>query len=288
MNTPKIILEKWSAKKDIRLFVEFLNHPSFPQHRKIIFRAFPELRAEINTGAEEEKVVKEFILGFNKLNKKRLDAVVKRNTRLAAPKMPGAIKILSRAMEYEWNKNTAYRAVPTILPFSPLSKRIFYFSILGEVLAGKKSRIILTSAHEISHFIFFNLLKKAEAKLGFKLSSDATHYLKESLTAALLNEEPIKSSLGIGKYLGNPEIRHIYINFPGQQPILFTNLISKLYRDSRRRGRSFNDWLIYLITVVHLRETAFSKKRKLWNKYGEGIVKIPKQFNQYQTPIVFK
>jgi hypothetical protein len=41
---PKIYIKSNSLRIEQKLFLKFLNHPSFPGHREFILSAFPELK----------------------------------------------------------------------------------------------------------------------------------------------------------------------------------------------------------------------------------------------------
>jgi len=44
MQIPSIKI-KYSFNKETEIFLDFLHHPQFPQHRNMIFRAFKELKS---------------------------------------------------------------------------------------------------------------------------------------------------------------------------------------------------------------------------------------------------
>ncbi len=114
---PKISIHS-NKKRETKLFLNFLNHSEFPQHRKSILQAFPELRELLKNSKNEKIIVQKFI---NQFYLKHQDAIT-----LAIQESQKEIKInhlaiktLGESMDYHWKNNINYIAIPTILPFSP-------------------------------------------------------------------------------------------------------------------------------------------------------------------------
>lgn len=287
---PIIRVKKWNLSQEIKLFTKFLNHPDFPTHRHFILQAFPGLREKLLTQKNKEKtkkIIMVFLGEFHKKHKCEITYISHKSRIKIAKEAPQALRALGKAMEYSWRRKTIYAATPTLLPFSPFGTNQFYFSILGTITKKGDFDVTRTAIHEISHFVFFDILRGIERHEQFMLPPDTLHLLKESLTAALFNEEPLKQILKTKNYPGNPEIRKLYIKLPRRRPILLTNYIRKVYVISKRRKTLFSETLYTLVISAYHSRTAFAKKRMLWNRYGRQIFSKSPLRKRYQAPILF-
>lgn len=275
------IIVKEKNSEEIKLFQRFLNHPDFPQHKKIIIHAFPFLGVCIKKSKNEREGIVLFRDEFYKKHNKKIRFIIKNTKKEIEKKQKKALVALGDVMEYQWKKQKKYIAFPTILPFSPFGKDKFFFSILNP-LFGKPDfyHPLSTAIHEISHFIFFEKVRIIEKKKRIKLSKELEHYLKETLTAALLNEEPLKHTLGLGEYRGNPEIRDIFIKIEKKEE-LFLSFVRREYGNKT----NFDAFLTELVLQCHRSEKEFVKKKALWDKYGKGIFERKKEFFLYKKPI---
>ncbi|MEW6616886.1 MAG: hypothetical protein AB1333_00460 [Patescibacteria group bacterium] len=275
------IIVKEKNPEEIKLFQRFLNHPDFPQHREIIIRAFPSLGVYIKKSKSEKRGIIFFRDEFYKKYKKKIRPIIGSTKKEVEKKQEKALVALGGAMDYQWKKRKKYIAFPTILPFSPFGKDKFFFSILNP-LFGRHDfyHPLSTAIHEISHFIFFEKVRMIEKKKKIKLSKESEHYLKETLTAALFNEEPLKSTLGLGEYMGNPEIRDIFIKKEKKEE-LFLSFVRRKYRNKT----NFDIFLTELVLQCHGSEKEFIKKKLLWDKYGKGIFERKKDFFLYKKSI---
>ena len=285
---PKISINI-NKKKEIRLFSKFLNHPDFPQHRQLILQAFSnDLKIELAENLKDEKkVLIKFINQFYEKNKNTIDLAIQ-DCKKEMKSSTKAIRALGKSMDYHWGNNVNYVAIPTILPFSPFSDNIFYFSILDRIKNVGKRNILTTAIHEISHFIFFDLLKEIENEKNFSLSLDVKYYAKETITTALFNEEPLKSALEIDNYLGNPDIRDIYISDKNKKPKTFIDYTRHQYIKNRNSGNKFKNFLNGFVTTINKASNQFSKKRFIWNQFGRELFKNKKALKEYRQPIKLK
>lgn len=292
--SPKIIIKR-DLNQEVDLFIKFLDHPYYPQHRFMIFKVFPELEILLKTTKNknrEKLIVKKFILDFHKKHKKIIEQIIKKSNILIEKKRDKALGALADLMDYSWPQPTVYKAIPTILPFSPLGDNIFYFSILGQIkdnLKGTKD-IIYVAIHEISHFIFYDILKKIEQETKSPPTEDnLKNYLKESLTAVLLNQRPLCTILNLHNYLGNPEIHDIQIRELGGKILKFTDFLQEAYRNSRSKEKeTFQIFLQRILNTLSPYIKELSNKRKIWNRFGKELSKNPKALKSYQRPIQLK
>jgi hypothetical protein len=278
------ILVQEDKDQEEELFLKFLNHPEFPQHGQMILRVFPSLKSIMETSENEEKAVRKFVDKFYLDNKTAISLAIQESKKEMKPS-PKAISALGKAMDYSWPSNTTYIAIPTILPFSPFNKNVFYFSILDRIMNKGRRNVLTTAIHEISHFIFFDFLEKIEKKERISLSAEPKYYLREALTVALFNEEPLKFVLGIENYAGNPEIHDIYVINKSGLAIGFVNYIREQYLISIRESIKFEEFLTDLIMVINKVSDDFSKRRLIWNSFGKELLNNQIEFEKYKKPI---
>ena len=290
--TPKIIVKNFNIENEVKLFVRFLNHPYYPQHRNLILNAFKELRNLLTDDKKnDKKILTKFINEFYEENKKNIKPIFKKSNTIIDTKGRLALNTLAKIMNYKWeDKSIKYFAVPTILPFSPFENNVFYFSILGEIKGMKNKNILMIAMHEISHFIFYDQLKKIEQQKGQQLPVDAKNYIKESLTAFLLNQKAINKILKFTElYKGNPEIWGIKIQKGNEKPVELFNFIEDLYKlICVKNKKSFQIFLNVLIDKAFIISKEFSKKKKIWNRYGKKIYDTPRFSNLYSKAIKIK
>jgi len=287
-NLPKIkIIKEDLIKKEPEVFLNFLNNSQFPQNRNKIFQAFPDLKSRLDTTDEkqEKEIIYQFISDFYKKNREKIDRIIKESEDLTQEKGEVALEALSDLMDYEWPRDLIYNAVPTILPFSPFQKNSFNFSILGKIYGKNEKDVLCIAIHEISHFIFYDLLDKME----IKIQNDARHYFKEALTAVILNEEPLRGILELNDYAGNPEIRDIQIQKKDGVILKLVDFIKEYYQRIKiKEGKEFNIFLKKILNIIISVSGDLSEKRKIWNNYGNQIFKDENLLKQYSDPIKIK
>ncbi|MFA5460008.1 MAG: hypothetical protein WC283_01575 [Candidatus Paceibacterota bacterium] len=284
-NLPKIILEEdINLNREVDLFFSFLHHPYYVQNKISILRAFPELEKLVQEN--EKHNIKLFISNFYKNNKEKIQKIIKKNKNLLNKKSEPSLKALLEIMDYHYNQPITYQAVPTILPFSPFGDKTFYFSILGEIKNKTDKNILTIGIHEISHFIFLEQLKNIENKKGIVLSEDLKAYIKEALTTVILNQEPLCTILKLKDYKGNPEIQNLKIQEENKSIKKITEFLNNYYINIKLKNKkSFIDFLEKIIGILMPLTPEFSKKRSIWNKYGQQTLKDPKIINIYSKPI---
>jgi hypothetical protein len=283
---PKILVQI-DKKQEVSLFLKFLNHPEFPIHRKTLLQVFPELKELLENSKSDEGAVRDFIDQFYLKHEDAISSAIQ-NGKEEMKKSQMALKALGESMDYHWHNDISYIAMPTILPFSPFNKNTFYFSILGQVLKGDKKNVLLVAIHEISHFIFFEILKEIEDTEKILLAADTKYYLKEALTAALFNEELLRRELKINNYLGNPEIRDIYLMDQTGSVKILADYIRERYIESKKNNRNFKEFLTKITLAFNEISEEFSKKRKIWNQWGKELFKNESILADYRQPIELK
>ena len=284
-NIPKIkIIKKNLTSKELEVFLNFLNNPRYPQNRNKIFQAFPDLKLKLgllSNNEKEKKIVHKFICDFYAKNKEKINQIIKESEHLIKKKSKIALEALSSLMDYKWPKSMIYYAIPTILPFSPFKGNSFNFSILGQIRAKNDKNPLFISIHEISHFIFFDILEK----IAIKIPEDTKNYFKEALTAVLLNQKPLSDILELKNYRGNQEIHDLQIKI-GKDIVSLTKFIEDYYHTIKiKKGKDFSTFLKGIMIILEPIFDEFSKKRKIWNKYGNQLSKNYEFLRQYRYPI---
>ena len=286
-NIPKIILEEnIDLDREADLFLNFLHHPYYVQNRNFIFKIFPELEKELEKQGKERQIIKSFISKFYSDSRDKIHKVVQKNKNLLMEKSEPSLIALLEIMDYQYDKSVVYKAVPTILPFSPFGNNIFYFSILGEVKGKTDKNVLTIGIHEISHFIFSDILKRIENKKGIILPDDVKNYLKEAIAVVILNQKPLCNILKLKNYKGNPEIQNLRVKKPNGSIKTFTDFLSESYYSiETKEHKSFNIFLEKIINILLPIAPEFTKKRIIWNKYGKKVLKEPKIIELYSNPI---
>jgi len=285
MQIPSIKI-KYSFNKETEIFLDFLHHPQFPQHRNMIFRAFKELKIAFNkkNGLEEKLIIKNFIKNFRKKHNYKIKKIINQSKKLLKQNSKKALVRLGLLTDYQWLKNENYYAFPTILPFSPYKKNIFFFSILGAIYNNKQHNILFVSIHEISHFIVYKTLKKFYDK-KISLKKESFYFLKEILAPVIMNQKPLQSLLKIRNYLGNPFLRYIFI-INKNKKIQITTFFQRIYEKARYGGKmDFKQILEIMALLIFSIENELIKKNKIWNQYGNDLINNKTAFKKYCQPI---
>jgi len=286
-NIPKIILEEnINLDREVDLFLRFLHHSYYVQNKNSILKTFPELKTLLEKQNEEKRIIKSFISKFYNDNKNKIHKIIQKNKNLLKKKSKSSLLALLKIMDYQYDKPVIYEAVPTILPFSPFKDSIFYFSILGEIKNRTDKNILTIGIHEISHFIFYDLLKRIENKKNLILANDIKNYLKEALAVVILNQKPLCSILELKNYKGNPEIQNLRIEKSDGSIETFTDFLNEYYYTIKiKKQKSFRVFLEEIINILLPATPEFAKKRIIWNKYGKKVLKEPNLIKLYSEPI---
>lgn len=279
--TPTIVFAA-NPKKDAELFWAFLNHAYFLDRRKRILNCFPALGSN-----PTKRFVTEYVLDFYQKHKREIQVIVDAERRVIRRDAAQSFRLLSDVMEYEWSRPLVYRAYTTLLPFSPFGKRCFYYSILRRLKhpTWKTASSVYIGAHEISHMIFFELLKQVEKKHRIQLHPDTRYFLQEALTTVLLNRQQSRQVLRKSKKEpGNMEIQSLRITYRRGPPQTILDFVGSRYTRSRRLRMSFFAFLESIVVLLHSVEKEFRGKRKLWNRFN-GMAAPARLLTQYEKPI---
>ena len=260
-----IIVDK---NADIDRFHRFLKHPEYLGKRFLILQFYPKLASLLTESTDEQRVVRDFVLKMYERHSptiKKIILTVKKEIDQSEP----VFAALGKYMDFPYLKDQTYIAIPTFLPFSPLMDDIFFFTIAS--LQIKPFRAVSTAIHEISHFIFFKQLKQWSDVSGRTLNHPATHYFKEALAAAVMNQPEFKSffnydvMLNMKNYPGNKELQQLFISDKNRQIVNLVSFFRKnivIYKDG-----SYRDRLYKLLNTFFKNQDKLSVKWNLWNEH---------------------
>jgi hypothetical protein len=225
---------------------------------------------------------------LGKKNDKRINDITVISKYLLMQKSNLILKNLAELTGYRWPKNhTGYIVIPTILPFSPFTNNVFFFSIFNYLKSpAKQKNILFVSAHEISHIIFFDLIKKIYGN-HLPLNKTSTHFLKEILAPVIMNQQKLSKYLKLKNYLGNPFLRDIVVFYKNKE-FQITEFFQKIYEVGIKKNLNFNEILKIMVTLMRLIQKEISAKNNMWNKYGNNIFKNKTVFKIYRKSIKLK
>lgn len=257
------------------MFLKFLHHPQFPQQAVWIYQAHPALKNIIETNADKSEnaaasIIKNYILEFNNKNQEAIGKIISEARLLLSEKSGLALQELVVLMDYTWRDDDyEFIAIPTILPFCPFNKNVFYFSIIN-IMNGKSKIgfVLFTAIHEISHYILHKTLESQ------KINSDphTLYFLQEILAPVLMNQQSLVNIIhhDFNNYWGNTDIANLFITTNGNSkkiPEAFRRAYDKL----KTEGKKFTEILFIFVDILNELQDELMKKKAIWDKYGHKI-----------------
>lgn len=287
---------EYSLDREAEKFFNFLHHPKFPQHRNLIFNVFPELQKSLEQVYDDKdkeiKIIKNFILEFREKHENKIKDIIKNATDLLKKESKIALETLASLTDYKWDNNhPGYVIIPTILPFSPFEKNIFYFSILGEIKNKENfHNIIFVAIHEISHMILSDILqKKYEKGINEIMSQGSWLFFKEIMAPVIMNQKQFEEIMhNKNYYFGNSFLRHVLVLYNNEK-IQITKFFQKIYEKMKyEQQKSFSEILEVMVKIMLFMEKEVENKNKMWNKFGDNIINLEKELVLYSSPINIK
>ncbi len=263
-----------NKEADIGKFLDFMNSPKYPGKRAIILKAYPEIANAINDGADEKTTIENIVNNLYSEKEEQIKNILS-DLKNELANIDTIINSLANIMNHDISANN-YEAILTLLPFSPFKNNIFYFSIYSLIFKKKdgsprkKTSIVFTAVHEISHFIFFDQLKKWEAQSKKKIPHPAEHYFKEALTAAIMNKEIFKNFFDYPKlvnsenYRGNPELHALSISKENNET---ENIVAFFEREMFQNKDNYKTNFFRLLDIFYQNQEKFAQKWELWNNW---------------------
>jgi|GEM_PF-1050147 len=292
MNTPTIRVKK-DVEADTQEFIKFLYRWS-PEKKNLIVRTYPELAdaAQLDESVGG-KIVSDFIQEYYVHHQKEIDMLVSDMESQVKTAAEPVISALGEVMEYSWNnKDNGYTVIPTLLPFSPLHEPIFFFSLvrfLREHATSVASSYGLTAviAHEVSHFIFFDLLKKEDDAVRAKCNKTIEYFAKEILAPVVMNDERLNIILKLSDYGGNPLLKYIAVQEDGKEQNIVEFFREKNVQQKLTKT-PFIIYVSYLIETLSSIEHELRERFDTWNMHGNALLSNAELKTQYCKPIDIK
>ncbi len=277
-NTPRVAIGA-DKQKDIEQFAFFLNPASgYARLRSKILNFYPKLEERIREVGQEQacaEIVLDMYRRFDEVLNDMI-TVIKNEFATATP----AFDALAKYMAISDLHERSFVCIPTFLPFSPIDDKgnAFFFSI-ANAIAGNPSkpyRAVNVGIHEISHFIFFDQMASWAKKHGNSLNDAATHYFKEALTAALMDQKEFREFFGYENYPGNEELHELSIIYQGKT----MNIVQFFKNEVFDIGHEYYSALASTLDLFFSRQDVFTQKWSEWN-----VAKSKDDLKKYKNPI---
>jgi hypothetical protein len=292
MFTPPVIVKK-DIETDVQVFVNFLYRWS-PEKRDLIIRSYPELTTAAQLGEEAGKeIVADFVYKQYRVYHDNIEILVADMMLQVQKDAARVLEALGEVMEYSWSKNDiGYTIIPTLLPFSPFQQPIFFFSLLHFLRTQTQSVVgayglTAVLAHEVSHFVFFDLLSRMSEETRAKCDDTINHLAKEILAPVVMNEPRLDNILHLVDYGGNPFLRHITI----RQEMKEKNIVEffrEEYGRQHAEGIPFKSFISYLLETLFAIQPELKERNDLWKTRGAALLLDEKLKAQYCEPIEIK
>jgi len=285
-NAPEIIVKK-DVDYDIDLINRNFNNPDAPYFRERILYFYKTLELKLENSDDPDKLVEEYFREIYANKEQEIDRIVDESRKIIEELAPASLQALASLMDWDMKKNQGFTAIPTLLPYSPFYKPVFNFSIVGQLFFGYKNRVLNTAIHEISHFVFFDILRELNITLRNNPENRSLeHLFKEALTGALLSEPQMEELLEHKGYLGNPEVHNLYIKLADSEPLTLREYLRSGFRDYKARGLIFSDFIRDVIEKLLPHSTEFHQKKTFWDKNSQKMnEENPDLLEKYRQPI---
>jgi hypothetical protein len=292
MFTPPVIV-KLDVDTDTREFIKFLYRQS-PEKQKLIIRTYPDLVIAVQQGEEVGgELVTNFVREQYRIQHGGIEILVKDMDKQVQTDGARVLEALGKVMGYSWRSDDpGYMIIPTLLPFSPFQQPIFFFSLVRFLRTNAKSvasdyGLTAVLAHEVSHFIFFDLLNQMAEETRKMCDKTIKHFAKEILAPVVMNDSRLDDILHLTNYGGNPFLRHITVR-QGAEEQNIVGFFRSEYKHRLANGVPFVDFVSYLIDTLFSIREQIQKRHVLWSEYGDNLLSDEKLGVQYCEPIEIK
>jgi hypothetical protein len=268
--------------------VFFLTDEHYRAKRRHILQFYPSILNRIENGEHFLAVVRDEVLDMYKRFAIQLQTITSQ-AKKEFTESESVFAALAQIMNFPHLERRSYVSIPTFLPFSPLEKNLFYFSIAMDI-AGRPHKnlsFLAIAVHEISHFIFSEQYETLTKKADSVLNKPAYHFVKEALTAAVMSQPDIKTFFDYpslyhsNNYPGNAELRNIFIERSGKRQ----EIIKFFEKEIIQNPDGYIIGLNSLCQLFAKADEAFSEKWNLWNSQP-NIAEDKKEWLQaYSQPI---
>lgn len=273
--------------QDIDRFQFFLDSATYRVKRSNILRFYPRMHDRISRGENEQAVVREMVTDMYKRYASQVEHIV-RETAAAFSQSASVFTALARYMHFPELGQRSYTAIPTFLPFSPLDQNQFYFSIAMAIAKGhsRPHARVAIAVHEISHFILQEQYASWQQKREQILSDKSYHYLKEALTAAIMDQTEFRTYFNYPllfkseAYPGNPELHDLQVEIHGAcMPLI------DLFRQKIENPVGYITGLHQVCEAFTAANKEFDARWKIWNDANGSFDHQPELLESYRKPI---
>ncbi len=287
VSTPRINIVS-DVIDDIRLFLRYLNHPDYPGKKQVILKFYPTLSELLSHAGDEKTIVDTFVMDMYKRHHIYIKTITKALKEEVA-KASSIFALLDKIMNYANLGQIAFNARTTFLPFSPLTDGGFYLSI-GR-LPQDPRRLLFTAVHEISHHILLCQLHDWERNTGIIMNHPAVHYLKESVTGAIMDNPMFnqyfdyKELFNEDTYKGNIELHNFMVQHSNNTTVnIVTYVKQHLHTDE---SIPYKRKLHSLFLIFSNNQESFSNQWNIWNAW-QTASNDTELLTTYRKPIVLK
>jgi len=282
------ILVKKDVERDISLIKETFQRENAEAMKNRILYFYKPLKEKLRDSKDQPKDIEDYFRKIYIEQGLKIDEIVSRSEKLIKEQAGVCLENLISLMEYSSDRKQEFIAIPTLLPYSPFNRPIFYFSIIRELVTGEKTEVLDIAIHEISHFLFFDIIKNLEFNLRTRPETQSLkHLFKEALTGMLLSEPELETLLDRKNYLGNPEVHFLSVKVSTGKQMILREYLRQIFRDYRSRGLTFSDFIRDEIKRMLPKAVEFHQKKTFWDENEQELrLKDSKLLEEYKKPII--
>lgn len=277
-----------NQEKDLETIGKFFFKKETDNFKKRILNFYPSLKTLLETTQENpETIVRNYFQKIYSKNNQKIERIFEESKNIINDRGNICLEALVSLMGYKSEKKEVFIATPTLLPFSPFERPIFYYSIAPIIFNDTPNHILDIAIHEISHFLFFDILDNL--KINLREDNDdrnLLHLFKESLTAMLLSEKELTTLLENKNYKGNQEIQYLNMLTLEKEIMNITEYLRNNFHEYCNKNLSFSVFIEDMINILSPKKKEFSDKKIFWNKNEQEIKRGNKTLlEKYSEPI---
>ncbi len=292
MSIPPVIV-KQDIERDVQEFIKFLYRQS-PEKQKLVLRTYPDLADAIRQGEETgRELVADFVREQYRVHREQIAILVADMEKQIKTDGIQVLEVLGEVMGYSWpDGDNGYTVIPTLLPFSPFQQPVFFFSLVRFLRANTQSvasdyGLTAVLAHEVSHFIFFDMLNQMPEEIRTKCDKTIKHFAKEILAPIIMNDSRLNDILHLADYGGNPFLKHITVR-RGTKEENIVAFFRAEYEHQHSNDMPFATFISYLIETLFAIRSEIENRHTSWNTHGTALLSDTKLKSQYCEPIEIK
>jgi hypothetical protein len=221
----------------------------------LIFNYFIDLKEKLAMADDDNRrkdVLRNCISVFRQSNSEKIEKIEDLAKKQIDVTGNIIIDELARIMDYKFEQNhKGYIIVPVVLPFSPFKDNTFFYSI-NKLLKSTDLNsldLLIVLAHEVSHFLLFDILKTRIANEEYSMSDNELYFLKEILVVVLMRDANLAIKLKTNKYEGNMLLRYLYIKEKNNVKLI-ADYFNDFYVEHVSKGYSFDIFLMEMIKKI--------------------------------------